>query len=180
MTLSRNNRAQNSFLCLVLRELTSGHNHFLVLIIRRLARLGWRQAHQGSGVGPPLGGFVTQLCSESQRCWGLRCKRSQGTDDGLAEFRKFPEWLPVGRCGNMGQARAAGWRQQGFPAHPQQPASHQRPWGKDSIRSAPGQLRASPPSGWQSSLRAARAVSPGRVMLGSDLDGGGCTSPLST
>lgn len=44
----------------------------------------------------------------------------------------------------MGQARAAGWRQQGCPAHPQQPALHQRPWGKDSVRSAPGQLRASP------------------------------------
>lgn len=35
------------------------------------------------------------LCSEPQSRWGLWCKHSHGTDDGLAEFRKFPEWLPV-------------------------------------------------------------------------------------
>lgn len=39
--------------------------------------------------------------------------------------------------------------------------------------------RASPIAVGRAASRAARAVSPGQVMLGSDLDGGGCTTSLS-
>ena len=91
------------------------------------------------------------LCSEPQRRWGLWCKRSQGTDDGLAEFRKFPEWLPVwgGVATWARPARPGGGSRR--PLHTLsrpasstrggggRTASSTRGGGEESVWSAPGQ-----------------------------------------
>ena len=156
-------------------------------------------------MGLPLGGFVTQavLCSEPQSRWGLWCKHSHGTDDGLAEFRKFPEWLPVwGGVATWARPVRLGGGSRG-PLHtlsrpasstrsgrgrtassPRggggRPASSTRGSGEDSIRSAPGQLWASSTQRLTEQPLGGRGCVPRPGDAGSDLDAGGCTFPLST
>ena len=143
------------------------------------------------------------LCSEPQRRWGLWCKHSYGTDDGLAEFRKFPEWLPVwggvatwarparpggGSRGPLhtlsrpaSSTRGGGGRTASSPrGGGGRPASSTRGGGEDSIRSAPGQLWASSTQRLTEQPLGGRGCVPRPGDAGSDLDAGGCTFPLST